>query len=70
MPTGQTRKLEIIVGTGRLSHFAEAEVQSLGQQHVQKPDAILTGRAGTQVCEGFGERDIIIDFLQKIGNPN
>jgi|GEM_PF-6240865 hypothetical protein len=56
--------------TGRLGHLAEAKVQSFGQQHVQQPDAILAGNAGAQVCKGFGEADIVINFLQQIGDPN
>ena len=70
MPPGETRQLEIIVGTGGLCHFAETEVQSFGQQHVQKPDVIFAGNARPQVCKGFSKTDIIINFLQQIGDPN
>ena len=53
-----------------LGHLAEAEVDSLGEQHVEQTDAVVAGLAGSQVREGLGEPGGVVHLEQDVGDPN
>ena len=70
MPSRQAGELEVVMGVGSPCHLAEAEVQSLGKQHVQEADPVLARHTRMQMREGFGEPDLVIHFQQEIRDPD
>ena len=50
-------------------HLAQAEINSLGEQHVEQTDAVATGRPGSQVREGLGEPGGVIHLEQDVRDP-
>ena len=57
------------MGVGGFSHLRQAQIDALGEQHVQKADAVLARCAGAQVGEGVGEAGCLVHFQQDVGEP-
>ncbi len=57
------------MGTGRLGHFAQTNVQPLCKQNVQQTNPVLAGRAGTQMRECIREACGFGHVLEDVCNP-
>ena len=74
MPAGDAHQLpEPVRGRG-LGHLPQAEVDSLGEQHVEQTDAVAAGLPGSQVREGLGEPGGVVHLKQdvrdaRLGHP-
>ena len=69
MPAGDAHQLpEPVRGSG-LGHLAQAEVDALGEQHVEQTDAVATGLPGSQVREGLGEPGGVVHLEQDVRDP-
>ena len=53
-----------------VGHLAQAEIDSLGEQHVEQADAVATGRPGSQVREGLGEPGGVVHCEQDVRDPH
>jgi len=58
------------MGVGGPGHFAEAKVQSFGQQHIQHADPVLARDARAQMGECFCKADLVVHFEQEVGDPD
>ena len=47
---------------------AQAEIDALGEQHVEQADAVATGRPGSQVREGLSELGGVVHLEQDVGD--
>ena len=69
MPAGDAHQLpEPVRGRG-LGHLAQAEVDALGEQHVEQADAVAAGLTGSHVREGLGEPGGVVHLEQDVGDP-
>ena len=69
MPAGDAHQLpEPVRGRG-LGHLPQAEVDSLGEQHVEQTDAVAAGLPGSQVREGLGEPGGVVHLEQDVRDP-
>ena len=59
---------EPVRGRG-FGHLAQAEIDALGEQHVEQADAVATGRPGAQVREGLGEPGGVVHLKQDVRDP-
>ena len=52
-----------------LGHLAQAEVDALGEQHVEQTDAVAARRPGPQVRESLGEPGGVVHLEQDVRDP-